>query len=72
MILASEWGDLFILQPIKMSLVNKFPCLLKRPPTNLEDSASFLNLSLPSKSEANFIFHPGSCPVYKTNIYVFV
>ena len=48
-----------------MSLVNKFPCLLKLPPTNLEDSASFLSLFLPPKSEANFGFHPGSCPVYK-------
>lgn len=65
MILASECEDLLILEPIKMSLVNKFPFLLKLPPTNLEDSASFLSLSLPSKSKANFRFHPGSCPVYK-------
>lgn len=43
-ILAGRCRDLLVLQPLKTSLIHKFPCLLKLPPTNLEWSASFFGL----------------------------
>ena len=38
----------------RTSLVSKFPCLLNLPPTNLEQSASFCGLSLPSVYRGQF------------------
>lgn len=39
--MAGRCRDLVILQWPKTSLVHKFPCLIKLPPTNLECPASF-------------------------------
>ena len=41
-------GELLILRPPKTSLIYRFRCLLKPQSTNLECSASFFGLSLPS------------------------
>lgn len=48
--------------PLKTSLVYKFPCLLNLPPTNLEWTASFLSLSLPSLYGGQFQMTPRILP----------
>ena len=47
--------DLLVLWLPNKSLVSKFPCILKLPPTNLEWSASFFGLSLPSMYGGQFL-----------------
>ena len=56
--MAGGRGALLTLQPLKTSLVCKFP-YLKQPPTCLEWCATFFSLSLPSvyKGQLYFIFY---------------
>lgn len=49
---AGRCRDLLSLQQPKTSLQCKFPCFLNMPPTNLEHSASFFGLFLPSACKA--------------------
>ena len=53
---------LFILQPPKTILICKLPCLLNLPLTNLEWSAFFFGLSLPSMYGGQFQITPGRLP----------
>ena len=53
-IIVGVFRDLLIIWLPRTSLIRKFLCLLKLPPTNLKWSASFFSLSLPSMYGGQF------------------
>lgn len=66
-ILVGGLRHLYFLQLPKTSLLCKFPCLLKLPPTNLEWSGSFFILSLISTYRGQFQISPGKLRRFQTN-----
>ena len=69
-ILVGRCKELLVLRLPKTTFVGKFLCLLNMPPTNLEWSASFFGLFLPSSYGGQFQISPGKLPTVPTNSFI--